>query len=147
MLGAAGEVPARVREAATTAGLARDLDGMPEGFATVVGERGITLPGGQRQRVALARAIAADPRLLILDDSLSSVDAETEKVILERLRAVLPTAPPSWCRTGWPRRRAAHQIVVLDNGRVAEVGTHAELLQKNGAYAELYRTQLTAEAA
>ena len=142
-----GEVPARVRAAAETAGLSRDLDGMHEGYATVVGERGITLSGGQRQRVALARALASDPRLLILDDSLSSVDAETEKVILERLRAVLANRTAILVSHRVAAVRAAHQIVVLDNGRVAEVGTHAELLQKNGAYAELYRTQLTAEAA
>ena len=104
------------------------------------------LSGGQRQRVALARALAADPRLLILDDSLSSVDAETEKVILDRLRAVLANRTAILVSHRVAAVRAAHQIVVLDNGRVAEVGTHAELLQKNGAYAELYRTQLEASA-
>lgn len=140
-----GEVPTRVREAAATAGLTRDLDGMPEGFATVVGERGITLSGGQRQRVALARAIASDPRLLILDDSLSSVDAETERIILDRLRTVLAGRTALLISHRVAAVRSAHQIVVLDHGRVAEVGTHAQLLAKNGVYADLYRTQLDAD--
>jgi ATP-binding cassette, subfamily B, multidrug efflux pump len=142
-----GQVPQRVRDAATTAGLARDLDGMPDGYATVVGERGITLSGGQRQRVALARAIASDPRLLILDDSLSSVDAETEKVILDRLRDVLAQRTALLISHRVAAVRTAQQIVVLDNGRVAEVGSHEQLLTRGGVYADLYRTQLTAEVA
>ena len=142
-----GAIPARVREAAATAGLTRDLDGMPEGFATVVGERGITLSGGQRQRVALARAIASDPRLLILDDSLSSVDAETERVILDRLRTVLAGRTALLISHRVAAVRSAHQIIVLDAGHIAERGTHAELLARGGVYAELYRTQLHTEAA
>ena len=142
-----GEVPPRIREAAAVAGLQRDLDGMPEGFGTVVGERGITLSGGQRQRVALARAIASDPRLLILDDSLSSVDAETERVILDGLARVLAGRTALLISHRVAAVRSAHQIVVLDGGKVAEVGTHAELLARNGVYAELYRTQLHPAAA
>src|SRR4029078_8572781 len=93
-VGAAASAPdlsheKRVNDAATAAGLSRDLVVMPEGLGTVVGERGITLSGGQRQRVALARALSAKPRLLVLDDSLSSVDAETERVILANLRGVM----------------------------------------------------------
>src|SRR5262249_29550235 len=84
-----GHVDARVEKAAQAAGLERDLDAMPDGFATVVGERGITLSGGQRQRVALARALAKAPKVLVLDDSLSSGDAETERIILAHLRDLL----------------------------------------------------------
>jgi len=120
---------------------------MPDHYATVVGERGITLSGGQRQRVALARAIASDPRLLILDDSLSSVDAETEKVILERLQQVLAGRTALLISHRVAAVKNAHQIVVLDEGKVAETGTHAQLLARGGVYAELYRTQLAAQAA
>ncbi len=139
-----GHPDPRVVAAAEAAGLGRDLESMPEGFATVVGERGITLSGGQRQRVALARAIAADPRLLILDDSLSSVDAETERVILDRLAAVLRGRTALLISHRVAAVKNAHQIVVLDEGKVAEIGKHAELLALGGVYAELYRTQLAA---
>ncbi len=137
----------RITAAAEAAGLTRDLAAMPDHYATVVGERGITLSGGQRQRVALARAIASDPRLLILDDSLSSVDAETEKVILERLQQVLAGRTALLISHRVAAVKNAHQIVVLDEGKVAETGTHAQLLARGGVYAELYRTQLAAQAA
>ncbi|MBZ0237981.1 MAG: ABC transporter ATP-binding protein/permease [Deltaproteobacteria bacterium] len=137
----------RITAAAEAAGLTRDLAAMPDHYATVVGERGITLSGGQRQRVALARAIASDPRLLILDDSLSSVDAETEQVILERLQKVLAGRTALLISHRVAAVKNAHQIVVLDEGKVVEAGTHAQLLAKGGLYAELYRTQLAAQTA
>jgi ATP-binding cassette, subfamily B, multidrug efflux pump len=132
----------RITAAAEAAGLTRDLASMPDHYATVVGERGITLSGGQRQRVALARAIASDPRLLILDDSLSSVDAETERVILERLQKVLLGRTAILISHRVAAVKNAHQIVVIDEGKVVETGSHAVLLAKGGLYAELYRTQL-----
>ena len=135
----------RVTEAAKSAGLARDLAAMPEGLATVVGERGITLSGGQRQRVALARALSATPRLLVLDDSLSSVDAETEKLILGHLRAVMSGRTAVLISHRVAAIKDADQILVLDRGKIVERGKHAELITKGGVYAELYRTQLDTE--
>jgi ATP-binding cassette subfamily B multidrug efflux pump len=137
-----GAADPRITAAAEVAGLTRDLASMPDHYATVVGERGITLSGGQRQRVALARAIASDPRLLILDDSLSSVDAETERVILERLQKVLSGRTAILISHRVAAVKNAHQIVVLDEGKVVETGSHAQLLARGGLYAELYRTQL-----
>jgi ATP-binding cassette subfamily B protein len=135
----------RVTEAAKAAGLARDLVVMPEGLATVVGERGITLSGGQRQRVALARALAARPRLLVLDDSLSSVDAETERVILAHLREVMTGRTAVLISHRVAAIKDADQILVLDQGKIVEQGTHDELIEKDGLYSELYRTQLETE--
>jgi ATP-binding cassette subfamily B protein len=135
----------RVVEAAKAAGLEHDLAAMPDGLATIVGERGITLSGGQRQRVALARALAAQPRLLVLDDSLSSVDAETEKLILGHLRSVLHGRTAVLISHRVAAIKDADQILVLDQGKLAERGTHADLIARGGVYAELYRTQLTSE--
>lgn len=132
-----------VEGAARAAGLSRDLEALPAGMETVVGERGITLSGGQRQRVALARAIAAAPRILILDDSLSSVDANTEREILGHLRDVLRDRTALLISHRIAAVRSADQILVLDAGSIIERGTHDELLAAGGAYAELYRDQLT----
>ena len=135
----------RVIEAARAAGLSRDLQAMPEGLATIVGERGITLSGGQRQRVALARALAAAPRLLVLDDSLSSVDAETERTILKNLRAVMTGRTAVLISHRVAAIKDADQILVLDQGKIVARGTHEQLLAQGGLYSELYRTQLDTE--
>ena len=132
----------RVTAAATAAGLTRDLAVMPEGLATIVGERGITLSGGQRQRVALARALASAPRLLVLDDSLSSVDAETERMILKNLRDVMSGRTAVLISHRVAAIKDADQIIVLDEGKVVARGTHEELLEQGGTYSELYRTQI-----
>jgi ATP-binding cassette subfamily B multidrug efflux pump len=132
----------RVKEAAAAAGLVRDLAAMPEGLGTIVGERGITLSGGQRQRVALARALAAAPRLLVLDDSLSSVDADTERTILKHLRSVMHGRTAVLISHRVAAIKDADQIAVLDQGKIVARGTHDQLLAAGGLYGELYRTQL-----
>ena len=135
----------RVIDAATSAGLMRDLAAMPDGLATIVGERGITLSGGQRQRVALARALAARPRLLVLDDSLSSVDAETEREILKNLRAVMHGRTAVLISHRVAAIKDADQILVIDQGKIVERGTHKTLLSQDGLYAKLYESQLDTE--
>jgi ATP-binding cassette subfamily B protein len=142
-----GERRARIVRAAEAAGLGPDLAVLPDGIETLVGERGITLSGGQRQRVALARALAADPQILLLDDTLSSVDAQTEREILTRLRPILRERTSVVVSHRVAAVKEADQILVLDAGRVAERGTHGELLGKGGLYATLYSEQLAAEAA
>ncbi len=132
--------------AALAAGLERDLTALPNGYDTVVGERGITLSGGQRQRVALARALASQPRVLILDDSLSSVDAETEREILSQLSGVLAGRTAILISHRVAAVKRADQIVVLDDGRVVETGTYDELMSAGGLYAELYQSQLADNA-
>ena len=129
--------------AATSAGLGTDLASFPQGLATLVGERGITLSGGQRQRAALARAIASDPLVLVLDDSLSSVDTETERRILEELGNKSRVATTILISHRVAAVSTADQILVMDQGRVAERGRHVELISRGGIYAELYREQLT----
>ena len=131
----------KVHAAARTAGLGEDVQGFPRGWDTVVGERGLTLSGGQRQRVALARALIGDPPYLVLDDVLASVDAGKEWEILRSLRGAV-SGRTTLLMTH--RLRAAQEsdwVVVLDEGRVVETGTHAELLAAGALYARLWRVQ------
>lgn len=131
-----------IEAAANQAGLTRDLASMPHGLATIVGERGITLSGGQRQRVALARALAPSPPMLVLDDSLSSVDAQTERIILRHLREVGAGRTVVLISHRVAAVKDADQILVMAEGTIVERGTHAALLAANGTYATLYKSQL-----
>ncbi|MDR5682690.1 MAG: ABC transporter ATP-binding protein [Armatimonadota bacterium] len=136
----------RVREAAEISRIARDIQDFPRGYDTVVGERGVTLSGGQKQRTAIARAVARDPRILILDDALSSVDTQTEEEVLHRLREVMASRTSIIISHRISTIRDADWIVVLDDGRIAEQGTHDTLLARGGLYADLYEKQLLREA-
>jgi ATP-binding cassette subfamily B multidrug efflux pump len=136
---------AAVVRAASIARLDKDLDDFPDGYETVVGERGITLSGGQKQRTALARAVMVDPRILILDDALSAVDTYTEEEILSRLRGVMRQRTSIIISHRVSTVRDADQILVLDEGRLAERGRHDDLVAQGGLYAELYRKQLLEE--
>jgi ATP-binding cassette subfamily B protein len=141
-----GEDPGRVQEALRVAQLEMDAAQLPQGYHTVVGERGLALSGGQRQRAALARALARDPRILILDDALSSVDAHTEAEILRGLRSVLASRTAFLISHRLSALQEVDWIVVLDQGRVVEEGTHQDLLRRGGLYAELYEQQRLREA-
>jgi ATP-binding cassette subfamily B multidrug efflux pump len=136
---------ARVREAAEIASFDEDIQGFAGKYDTVVGERGITLSGGQKQRTAIARAVVRDPRILILDDSLSSVDTHTEERILSRLRGIMRGRTTILVSHRTSTVRDADQIVVLRDGRIIERGTHDELLAHGGYYADLYQKQLLEE--
>ena len=136
---------AEVRHAAEIAGLLGDIDDFPHRFDTLVGERGITLSGGQKQRTAIARAILRDPRILVLDDALSSVDTYTEEVILTRLRSVLRGRTAILISHRISTVREADQIVVLSGGQIVERGTHEELIERGSYYPELYQKQLLEE--
>ncbi len=134
-----------IRRAADLAGLSVDIAGFPQGFDTIVGERGITLSGGQKQRTAIARAILRDPRILILDDALSSVDTITEEKILEGLRQIMHGRTTILISHRVSTVRHADRIFVLEHGEVVEQGSHSELIGQGGYYADLYQRQLLEE--
>ena len=135
----------KVRSAAEAANIATDIEEFPEGYQTLVGERGITLSGGQKQRTAIARAIIRNPRILILDDALSSVDTHTEDKILNHLREIMQDRTTIFISHRVSTVRNADMIAVLHAGRVVELGTHDELLARNGYYSDLYNKQLLEE--
>jgi ATP-binding cassette subfamily B protein len=144
-LGLASATDREVHEAADAANIAADIEGFPETYQTMVGERGITLSGGQKQRTAIARALIRNPRILILDDALSSVDTHTEDKILNHLREVMQGRTTIFISHRVSTVRNADRIAVLHGGRIVELGTHDELLALNGYYSDLYNKQLLEE--
>ncbi|HEX7833730.1 MAG TPA: ABC transporter ATP-binding protein [Thermoanaerobaculia bacterium] len=130
-----------VQTSANQAGLGTDVAGFPQGIGTMIGERGITLSGGQKQRTAIARALVREPLILVLDDSLSAVDTHTEERILHALRTIREGRTALIVSHRVSSVKDADQIIVLDDGRVVERGTHESLLEKGGYYADLYRRQ------
>ena len=143
--GAATATDEEVRRAAAAANIAAEIESFPEGYKTLVGERGLTLSGGQKQRTAIARAIIRNPRILILDDALASVDTQTEDRILNHLREIMKGRTTIFISHRVSTVRNADRIAVLHDGEIVEHGTHEELLDRNGYYTELYNKQLLEE--
>jgi ATP-binding cassette subfamily B multidrug efflux pump len=134
-------------QAAKDADLYNNIIDFPNGFDTVLGERGVTLSGGQKQRLSIARAIAREPKILILDDCLSAVDTKTENQILNNLQSIMKGRTSVIISHRVSSAKLADKIIMLDNGYIVEQGTHDELFEKNGAYRELYEKQLQTETA
>jgi ATP-binding cassette, subfamily B, multidrug efflux pump len=143
--GALDATDADVRRVAEAANIATDIESFPEGYNTLVGERGLTLSGGQKQRTAIARALIRNPRILVLDDALSSVDTQTEDRILNHLREIMQGRTTIFISHRVSTVRNADRIAVLHDGRIVEYGTHDELIDRNGYYTELYNKQLLEE--
>ena len=135
----------QVQWAAEVASIGREIEELPKGYETVVGERGITLSGGQKQRTTLARALATDPSILVLDDALSSVDTQTERTILQALRDSTREKTVIMISHRISAVRDADLIVVLDEGRIVETGTHIDLVAHNGTYMEIFQQQALEE--
>ncbi len=132
----------RVMSAARSAEIFKDIEEFPMKFETIVGERGITLSGGQKQRTSLARAIARDPKILILDDSMSAIDTSTEEEILKNLRSIMAGRTSIIISHRISTVKDADEIIVIDSGTITERGNHESLLNLRGAYHDLYRKQL-----
>ena len=143
--GAQDATDADIRNAAEAANIAADIESFPDGYKTLVGERGLTLSGGQKQRTAIARALIRDPQILVLDDALSSVDTQTEDRILNHLREVMQGRTTIFISHRVSTVRNADRIAVLCDGRIVEYGTHDELIARNGYYTELHERQLLEE--
>ena len=144
-LGVDSATDQQIHHAAEAANIATDIESFPEGYDTMVGERGITLSGGQKQRTAIARALIRNPKILILDDALSSVDTHTEDKILNHLRNVMRGRTTIFISHRVSTVRNADRIAVLHSGRIVELGTHDQLLALNGYYSDLYNKQLLEE--
>ena len=137
---------AEIQAAARAANIHAFIAGLPEGYDTVVGERGYRLSGGEKQRIALARVILKDPRVLVLDEATSHLDSESEALIQEALKRVMAGRTSIVIAHRLSTILAADLILVMDRGRIVEHGTHASLLEQGGLYAQLYHTQFSQEA-
>lgn len=135
----------QIKDAAHTADLLEQIEEFPDGLETFLGERGMTISGGQRQRTALARAIIIKPKILILDDAFANVDTQTEDTILSRLAEIMKDRTTILISHRISTVKDADHIVVLDEGSIVEAGTHEQLLEQNGIYAGIYETQLLQE--
>ena len=132
----------KLKQASDIAELSKDVDGFPEGFSTMIGERGVNLSGGQKQRICLARSIISPASIFIFDDPISSVDADTEKDILKNLKQIIGSKTTIFITHRIQSIKNSDRIVVMENGEIREIGTHEELLALNGIYYELYNQQL-----
>ena len=131
-----------IKEAAEISQISKDMADFPQDYETLIGERGITLSGGQKQRTSIARAILRKPKILILDDALSSVDTETEEAILVRLKILMRERTSLIISHRVSTVKDADIIIVLKDGEIFERGTHKELILQNGYYTDLYNKQL-----
>ena len=140
--GRPGASEEQVERAAEVAQFNKAIEDLPNGYDTLLGERGVNLSGGQKQRLAIARAVIRDPRILVLDDALSSVDTHTEEEILARLKQIMATRTSIIISHRVSTVRHADQILVLRDGRIIERGIHDDLVAFGGVYADMYQRQL-----